>query len=153
MMEFSELQSALESENEWDLVVSEHAALTEFAEYLDTTLGNLAAGAYNDLEGSGVRTLLTQFRSRLGSHLASEEQRGVLEQACIAEPRFERRIAQLRSEHGELRARMDALIDADGAIWQLHTSFVSFRRFLHAHEQAENEILRCAYLDDLGGGD
>jgi len=35
----------------------------------------------------------------------------------------------------------------------VYSEFVSFRRVLRDHEQAENEVMQRAYLEDLGGED
>jgi len=140
-------------ETERHLVVSEHAKLSRRAEQVERLLARLARGEGDRLREADVARLLDDFRIRLDAHLAREEQGGALDRVSADEPRFARRIHRLRSEHDELRGSLDAIISlAGGSRWtQLHASFVSFRRLFRAHETDENDVLLCAYLDDLGG--
>ena len=79
----------------------------------------------------------------------------MLDVAVAAAPRFSRQAERLRGEHVELRSQMQAVLSAaNGADWaRAHEVFVALHRALGDHERAEEEILRSAYLDDLGGGD
>jgi iron-sulfur cluster repair protein YtfE (RIC family) len=140
-------------ESERQLVIAEHAVLASRAEQLERLLGRLAQGDGDRFEELDVMTLLEEFRLRFGSHLAREKRGGALDRVRGAEPRFARRIDRLQSEHDELRRRMETLVTrTSGAGWtRLHASFVAFHRRLRAHETAENDVLLCAYLEDLGG--
>jgi hemerythrin-like domain-containing protein len=136
-------------------IQSQHATLRACAQDLESKLGRLAGGTPEAVEATEVLGLIVQFRRRLVEHLASEERNGILELAAAAEPRFAHQIGRLREEHGELRTCMDSLVaDTAEVSWLfMHARFVAFRRFLFAHEQAEDDVLQCAYLEDLGGGD
>lgn len=135
----------------WHRLRSEHATLAEGAERLGTLLGRLAARRPDRAEASRALALLDAFHGRLLDHLEREERAGVLERAAAVEPRFHRRVDQLRGEHGQLRALARAWL-AGGADWVVvQERFAAFRRLLDAHERQENEVLQRAYTEDLGG--
>lgn len=157
MIDVSVDRGSAPNELEWHPLLSEHAVLAACAQRLEMLLGSLAGGVAERSDRHQVQALLDEFRRRLFSHLASEEGAGLLERAALAEPRLGRRVEVLLREHGDLRARVAALaaapVDAEaGAGWlRMHARFVDFRHLLHEHEQAENDVLHSAYLEDIGG--
>jgi len=156
MIRSHEEQAAPRADSERRPLRSQHAVLGAYATRIDALLGTLGKGTPAGEGELEARLLLDIFRRQLLEHFAFEEENGVLEQAAASAPRFARRIDGLRSQHVELRARIEALVprrENDGVGWaRLHESFVAFRRTLLAHEQAENDLLQRAYLEDLGGG-
>jgi hemerythrin-like domain-containing protein len=110
---------------DWAPIQAEHRALATSVERLDRTLAGVAAGTL--ASWTEVQMLLRNFRRLLWLHLDSEERSGILERAADAEPRFERRISRLRSEHDELRREVDALATGPdaasaGADWRRPSS-------------------------------
>ncbi len=142
-------------DGEHGAIRSDHAALRRCAERIDEQLARLVEGTGSS--GDAVRSLLEEFRVRLLRHLSAEEQAGIMQQAVAVEPRFARRVEQLLVEHADLRRGAgDLAAGPDGSNgapdWGgFHARFVAFRSVLEAHEGAENEVLQCVYLEDLGG--
>ena len=107
-----------------------------------------------------ARRQLAAFERQLAAHLAREEGRGHLAVALEVAPRYRNRAARLRSEHADLvlemrRIRTLALeAGASADAWaDVHQACDAFVERLVAHEEAENEIMARAFLDDLGCGD
>jgi len=140
-------------EGGWRELESEHETLAAAAARLDEELGRLAAQGAEVAAGPEAEALAEAFRGRLLAHLESEERSGILERAAAREPRLDRRVQALCEQHAELRERVDGLVAEAAASTPrlLHERFVAFRRFLGAHERAENDVLHRAYLEDLGG--
>lgn len=132
---------------------TEHQALAASAERVELALRTLSIGGAGPATGPLAQDLLDEFRRRLLRHFQLEEQGGLLDGLVAAEPRFERRVAKLRSDHVEFRLRV-AELEAevvDGGWAVVHARFLVFRRDLAVHEQAENELLQRAHLEDIGG--
>lgn len=105
-------------------------------------------------------SLLTALRRELEQHFALEERAGLLEAATRVAPRLSRRAGRLAHQHAEMNERLarllSDLLDSSCAPerWaRLVEAFASFSGLLLAHEQAEEELVREAFMDDLGGGD
>ena len=138
----------------WDPIESEHRALRGLADRLEGTLVEIAGTGRRC--GVDVGALLEEFCHRLFVHFDVEERSGLIEEAARNEPRLGRRFAGLRGEHDELRRRALALVGELGAEdpfdWTaFHLRFVELRSLLDAHEQAENDLVHSAYLEDHGG--
>ncbi|MDJ0789096.1 MAG: hemerythrin domain-containing protein [Myxococcota bacterium] len=146
-------QQAPRAEQEW--LDGEHRTLRASGERLEDLLHALAAGD-GSLEVE-ARERIRDYAGQFLAHLEAEERAGVLENAAAAEPRFHRRVEQLRLEHAALRERIGELVagaDAsdEGSSWVVfHSSFVVFRESLDAHERDEREVIVNAYMEDLGG--
>ena len=155
MIASSEMQETSRARSATDAIRSDHRALSACAGHLDREISMLASGAGSN-DGQ-VRFLLEEFRRRLLSHLDAEERSAILERAASHEPRFARRVAELRLQHEELRRIVTELATAAPAAaveasWsEFRARFGAFRQTLDEHERGENEILQSAYLDDLGG--
>jgi hypothetical protein len=132
-------------------VEQQHDDLREFVARLEREIDALAGGDLSD--EAETRRLIDSFCSLLTRHLQSEEDSGVLVQAAEAEPRLATRVEALLAEHEGLRQGIEGLEGgAPGGDWSgFQARFVSFCGLLSLHEQAENEVLMEAYLDDLGG--
>lgn len=107
-----------------------------------------------------TRTLLEAFDPVLREHFADEERGGYFSEALRAAPRLSRRAERLAENHIELRERLESLLDltrtaADAPDkWQkVTTGLAKFVKTLRAHEDEENDLVREAFMDDLGRGD
>ncbi len=116
--------------------------------------------------GAGVErarrtlTLLEDFDLGLREHFAVEEKGGYFADILKVAPRLSRRAARLEQNHKEFSERLQSLlalvryaVDAPDD-WERVTSAVErFLQALRAHEDEENELVREAFMDDLGLGD
>jgi len=153
MIEASEHRVERSDESSPRPLWAEHQALAASAERVELALRTLSVGGAGPATGPLAQDLVDEFRRRLLHHFDLEERGRLLEGVAVAEPRFERRVAKLRSEHTELRLRV-AELEAevvDGGWTVVHARFLAFRRDLAVHEQAENELLQRAHLEDIGG--
>ena len=105
-------------------------------------------------------TLLEGFDSALGEHFAIEEEGGYFADILKVAPRLSRRAAHLEQNHKEFSKRLEALlalvqyaIDVPHEWERVTTSVEGFLRALRAHEDNENELVREAFMVDLGRGD
>jgi hypothetical protein len=105
-------------------------------------------------------SLLTALQRELKEHFVLEESAGLLAAAADAAPRLSRRVGLVGREHAELdvaAARiLDDLLSSQRSPERWAVLLESFERLsesLLAHERAEEEIVREAFMDDLGGGD
>jgi iron-sulfur cluster repair protein YtfE (RIC family) len=96
----------------------------------------------------------------LTAHFAREEGRGYLAEALAAAPRYQNRARRLCAQHGELlreireirELALQAHLSAEG--WtDVYQAYDAFTERLVLHDEAENEIMARAVLDDLGPGD
>ena len=105
-------------------------------------------------------TLLEGFDLALREHFAVEEEGGYFADVLKVAPRLSRRAARLEQNHKEFSERLESLlalvryaIDAPDD-WERVTARVEgFLQALRAHEDEENELVREAFMDDLGRGD
>ncbi len=88
----------------------------------------------------------------------NDEAGGYMRAALRAAPYLERRAGHLREQHDEFTRRIskirEALHDAAPELlpWsELQANMQALVKELLAHDEAENEILSEAFLDDLGG--
>ena len=155
MISAPENRTTAQPDGIWHPLQSDHRSLRESVQRLDGLLRGLAAGT--GAEGVDVRSLLAEFYGRLLAHLDTEEQSGILERAARAEPRLSRPVEKLRREHDGLRAGVRGLAAGPGRTptgtdWAVfHARFATFCDDLEAHEQAENDVLHSAYMEDIGG--
>jgi iron-sulfur cluster repair protein YtfE (RIC family) len=96
-----------------------------------------------------ILKLLRDLRAELRCHFAQEEGEGCLDQAVSFQPVLSPEMNELQREHPRLLARIDGLIatvqDCGGAPFDhvaLEEEFDQLCSDLHAHEAAENSILR-----------
>ncbi len=104
--------------------------------------------------------LLADLGRQLPEHFALEEKGGYLAEALAVAPRYSRRASSLQAEHAELDQQMKLIVErasgahSSGAAWRdVQERFQQLSLDLLAHEEAENDILGCAFLDDLGAAD
>ena len=103
---------------------------------------------------------LREVRSELRSHFTEEEEGGCLDQVVCFQPNLSPELKQIEAEHPRLLAEVDRLIaqaqDCRESLrdrLSLEVRFDELCRELHAHEAAENEILRRGFGADLEGKD
>jgi iron-sulfur cluster repair protein YtfE (RIC family) len=106
-----------------------------------------------------VLSLLTALRRELKEHFALEESVGFLAAAADAAPRLSRRASRLTREHADVDAALARLLQdllssqKSPERWAtLLEVFAGLSETLLAHERAEEEMVRQAFMDDLGGG-
>jgi hypothetical protein len=102
-----------------------------------------------DVTTADVVGVLTKVRGELAQHFSEEESGGCLEEAVSRCPRLATEATRLQGEHAGLLVQIDKLIAQ--ALDSRHTleNRIAFERefdevclLLHAHEAAENELLR-----------
>lgn len=154
--ELAEIDDACRDEDErGHVILRQHATLRRD---LESIAGLLATRRFGEVEQRAAAVLLCDLRCELEAHLVFEERS--LSLAVGHAPHWSRRADRLQEEHGGLRDAIDLLVRtaeaavADLAAWSgIRHEFGGLYERLLAHEQAETELLQCAYLDDLGGGD
>jgi len=125
-------------------------------------LGNLrqleqAADALPDEDEGKLMARLEATRARLDDHFRFEEANGCMQAVLDRAPQLERKVRQLRDEHGELRQSLTALTrEAEGAQ-------VAARRFrksleewvgrLRDHEKRENLLVADVFNCDAAAED
>ncbi len=105
-------------------------------------------------------TLLERFDSALREHFAVEEEGGYFADILKVAPRLSRRAARLEQNHKEFSERLESLlalaryaVDAPDDWNRVRAGLEGFLQALRAHEDEENELVREAFMDDLGHGD
>lgn len=136
-------------------VYSEHAWLRAEVFSIESRLEALVRGHGEPRAATVLRSLLSRFEERLAGHLTKEEESRVLERAAELEPRFAPKAEALLGEHGVIRGAVREVVHAaEGGRWpEVLQRFEGLRRTLLRHEQAENELISRALLEDVGGGD
>jgi iron-sulfur cluster repair protein YtfE (RIC family) len=101
---------------------------------------------------------LRQLREELVRHFREEEAGGCMEEAACMCPRLGPEVQRIEAEHGELLARLDVLIaqaaDLDESVAKrlaFDREFNDLCRQLHAHEAAENNILKQGFGTNFNG--
>jgi iron-sulfur cluster repair protein YtfE (RIC family) len=115
-------------------------------------------GPDRDAKLSDVAKILEQVRVELAQHFAEEEEGGCLEEAVSRCPRLSHDANRIESEHVEILAELDRLIaEAKDGPENVATRIAVGRDFdelctqLHAHEAAENALLRDAFGAGVNG--
>jgi iron-sulfur cluster repair protein YtfE (RIC family) len=115
-------------------------------------------GPDHDATLKDVARVLMQVRSELVQHFREEEQGGCMEEAVSRCPRLADDAKRIQTEHSTLLAELDRLIAAskDGpenfsARFAVERGFDELCSQLHAHEAAENAILRDAFGSGVNG--
>jgi hypothetical protein len=104
-----------------------------------------------DAASEDVAVVLRRVREDLARHFAEEEAGGCLEEAVTKCPRFSCDEIRILAEHPELLDCLDSLIEQiatafeeTGSRHAFEIDFGDFCRRVHAHEAAENELIRQA---------
>ena len=141
-----------------DTIRSQHFALSQQI----CALEELFAEPDGVGAGRARRTLklLKGFDLALREHFAVEEEGGYFADILKVAPRLSRRAARLEQNHKEFTERLERLLalvryaaDAPGGWDRVRVGLEGFLQALRAHEDEENELVREAFMDDLGHGD
>jgi hypothetical protein len=117
-----------------------------------------SGGPDGDSSYADVAKVLRNLRSELEQHFAEEEAGGCLEEAVSRCPRLSQDARRVEAEHPELLAEVDRLIveasDCDCHVESriaLQRDFDNLCHELHAHESAENELLKQGFGTNVNG--
>ena len=115
-------------------------------------------GPDHDATLKDVARILEQVRSELSQHFKEEEQGGCMEEAVSRCPRLADDASRIEREHVQLLAELDRLIaECKDGPENFATRIAVERDFdelcaqLHAHEAAENALLRDAFGSGVNG--
>jgi hypothetical protein len=118
-----------------------------------------SGGPDRDATTDDILRLLQRIRDELMRHFAEEEAGGCLEEAVSRCPRLSAQAGRIQAEHPELLAELDAVIAHAADCDQTVQSRLAFERHfdslcerLHAHEAAENDLLRQGFGANVNGG-
>ena len=105
-----------------------------------------------------VAQVLRRLRSELEHHFAEEEAGGCLDEAASRCPRLSADARRIEADHPELLADVDRLItqasDCDCHVESriaLQRDFDNLCHELHAHESAENNLLKQGFGTNVNG--
>jgi hypothetical protein len=105
-----------------------------------------------------VAQVLRNLRSELEHHFAEEEAGGCLDEAASRCPRLSADARRIEADHPELLADVDRLItqasDCDCHVESrigLQRDFDNLCHELHAHESAENDLLKQGFGTNVNG--
>lgn len=111
-----------------------------------------------DATTTDVVRVLKQVRDEMAHHFVQEEAEGCLEEAVSRCPRLSVEANRVRAEHPDLLLRIDRLIaQALDSRNSVENRIVFERDFdelcisMHAHEAAENELLRQGFGQAVNG--
>jgi hypothetical protein len=117
-----------------------------------------SAGPDRDVTTSDIVRVLRQVREELAHHFADEEAGGCIEEAVSRCPQISHQADRVQGEHPELLGKLDALIaevlDSRHTVAERITvqrEFDELCKLLHAHEAAENDLLRHGFGVNVNG--
>ena len=117
-----------------------------------------SGGPDGDSSYADVAKVLRNLRSELEHHFAEEEAGGCLDEAVSRCPRLSQDARRVEAEHPELLAEVDRLIvEASDCDCHVESRIVLQRDFdnlcheLHAHERAENDLLKQGFGTNVNG--
>jgi len=117
-----------------------------------------SGGPDRDASLADVAATLRHLREELKHHFAEEEEGGCLDEAVSRCPRLSAEAKRIEAEHPELLLEIDCLIaqaqDGDQSVENriaLEKSFSDLCQQLHAHEAAENALLRQGFGTNVNG--
>jgi len=142
----------------------QHSDLRRALVSLETLITALIERCEEQTAGAGnlapTLALLADLSRQLPEHFALEEKGGYLAEALQAAPRFSRRAERLQKQHRGFGDRIESILEeanlaaTSSKSWRrVDGHFRQFSTALMAHEQAENDILESAFLDDIGTAD
>ena len=117
-----------------------------------------SAGPDRDATTADIVRILRQVREEIAHHFADEEAGGCIEEAVSRCPRLSAEANRVQAEHPELLNRLDALIadvlDSGHTVANriaVQREFDELSQLLHAHEAAENDLLRQGFGVQVNG--
>lgn len=115
-------------------------------------------GPDRDASVEDVLHVLRIMREELAKHFQEEEAGGCMDEAVSRCPRLSAEVERIEAEHPELLAQLDALIieaaDLDKSVRNrvaFENAFDNLCRQIHAHESAENAVLRQGFGSNVNG--
>jgi iron-sulfur cluster repair protein YtfE (RIC family) len=142
-----------------DHLVSEHRRLHSLLRQTRAAIIG-SGGGDRDVPREEIARVLQRLHDELARHFTEEEEGGCMDEAVSRCPRLAGDMLQIEEEHKELLAKVKAMIaqacsasDTVEARLALETEFDDFDRRIHAHEAAENEILRQDFGANINGED
>lgn len=138
-------------------LLAEHRRLHKMLQMAHVVIREAGQANTPDWQKLALRTL-REVREELVHHFAEEEQGGCMEEAASHCPILSPELRRIEAEHPMLLAEVDRLIAqvADGResakdrVAIAH-AFQELCRDLHAHEAAENELLRRGFGTNVNG--
>ena len=131
-------------------LIAEHLRLHRMLVFGRKTIAGSESNG--DVWTRSVIKVLRDVRAELQCHFAEEEGGGCLDEAVSFRPQLAPELKRIESQHPRLLAELDRLIaqaaDYNGTMQDrmaLETGFDELCRDLHAHEAAENEVLRQGF--------
>ena len=117
-----------------------------------------SSGPDRDATTGDIVRILRQVQQEIAHHFVEEEAGGCIEEAVSRCPHISQQANRVQAEHPELLRKLDALI-AD-VLDSKHTvadriavqrEFDELCQLLHAHEAAENDLLRQGFGVSMNG--
>lgn len=132
-------------------LLSEHRRLHEKLRGVRLAITS-SGGRGGKLPFPDVVQVLQQVREELQGHFAEEEAGGCLDEAVARLPRLSAEARRIEAEHPELLRQLDLLIEIASDHKRVSIDRLAFDkqfdelyRRLHAHEAAENNLLRQGF--------
>ena len=138
---------------------AEHFALGQQIRQLEESFQLRQREASSAAWARSVLELLDEFNRALREHFASEERGGYFSEILAVAPRLSLHVARLKDRHVEYREHSRLLLDlatkaASESDWiEVQSRSATFLMALREHEREENELVREAFMHDLGQGD
>jgi hypothetical protein len=117
-----------------------------------------SGGPDRDVSPDDVVKALRRVRDDLEHHFAQEEAGGCMDEAVSRCPRLSAEVKRIEAEHPELLRELDRLIaqamDGNSSVENrlaIERGFDDLCRQLHAHEVAENAVLREGFGVNING--
>ncbi len=117
-----------------------------------------ASGPDRDATAQHVVAELRRLREELAYHFREEEAGGCMDEAACMCPKLGPEVTRIEAEHVELLQRLDGLIAQAADLDETVAKRVAFDRELndlcqqlHAHEAAENAVLRQGFGTNFNG--
>jgi hemerythrin len=111
-----------------------------------------------DATVADILRILRNMRQELAHHFTEEEAGGCMDEAVSHCPRLAAEVERIEAEHPDLLAQLDGLIveaaDLDKSVKHrvaFENAFDNLCRQIHAHEAAENSILRQGFGSNVNG--
>lgn len=142
-----------------DHLLAEHRRLHRMIQQAHAAIVH-SGGPDHDASVDDIVRVLRLMREELAHHFVEEEAGGCMDEAVSMCPQLSSEVKRLEAEHAEILAAIDAIIaqalDLDQSIQKrvaFEHAFDDLCKQLHAHEAAENAVLRQGFGTNLNGED
>lgn len=134
-------------------VLTQHHQLDYRADRM-RLLASAAAGTLrNNRQVYVLAHELRAFARAFRAHMRFEEEDGYFGEMLVAAPHLQRKVDELRAEHGEFEAMLVELLARDDlALDALQDGIHLLLDRISDHEQRENALLQAALYDEVGRG-